>query len=80
MTLSDADGLPLNMGTLFDEAVPASHAAYYEMLDSLSEHQHRARHNRWLLYGLMSDAGFYSSSSWSNTLFGNVFFFFWVLE
>lgn len=30
VTLSNADGLPLDMGTLFDEAVSASHTAYFE--------------------------------------------------
>jgi len=58
VTLSDADGLPLNMGTLFDEAVPASHTAYFENREALSETQRQVRDNRRLLYAVMYEAGF----------------------
>lgn len=58
VTLSDADGLPLDMGTLFDEAVPASHTAYFETLKDLTETQRQVRDNRRLLYSVMREAGF----------------------
>lgn len=58
VTLSDADGLPLDMGTLFDEAVPASHTAYYETLETLTAQQRQVRDNRRLLYTVMHEAGF----------------------
>jgi len=58
VTLSDADGLPLDMGTLFDEAVPASHTAYFETLEDLTETQRQIRDNRRLLYTVMHEAGF----------------------
>ncbi|WP_299233814.1 M15 family metallopeptidase [uncultured Halomonas sp.] len=58
VTLSDGDGLPLDMGTLFDEAVPASHTAYYETLEKPTELQRRVRANRRLLYTMMRKAGF----------------------
>ncbi|WNK18969.1 M15 family metallopeptidase [Halomonas piscis] len=54
VTLCDAaDGLPLDMGTRFDEAVPASHAAALE-----SRPPSTARDNRRLLYHAMRAQGF----------------------
>nr|WP_298250660.1 M15 family metallopeptidase [uncultured Halomonas sp.] len=58
VTLSDADGLPLDMGTLFDEAVSASHTAYFETLAAPTAQQQQARDNRRLLYSMMRNAGF----------------------
>ncbi|NWN82563.1 MAG: M15 family metallopeptidase [Halomonas sp.] len=58
VTLSDADGLPLDMGTLFDEAVPASHTVYFETLAAPTAQQQQARDNRRLLYSMMRNAGF----------------------
>ncbi|QOR41031.1 M15 family metallopeptidase [Billgrantia diversa] len=58
VTLCDADGLPLDMGTLFDEALPASHSDHYERLEPLSQAQRRARDNRRLLHRIMSEQGF----------------------
>ncbi|MGO2131977.1 MAG: M15 family metallopeptidase [Halomonas sp.] len=52
-TLCDADGLPLDMGTLFDEAIPASHAAALE-----TQPHNQARDNRRLLYHAMHAQGF----------------------
>ncbi|ERS81700.1 M15 family metallopeptidase [Halomonas sp. PBN3] len=58
VTLSDIDGLPLDMGTLFDEAVPASHTAYFETLEHPTDRQRQIRDNRRLLYTVMHGAGF----------------------
>ncbi|WP_187774717.1 M15 family metallopeptidase [Billgrantia pellis] len=58
VTLCDADGLPLDMGTLFDEALPASHSDHFERLGSPSHEQRRARDNRRLLYRVMTGQGF----------------------
>ncbi|MFG6176134.1 M15 family metallopeptidase [Halomonas sp. THAF12] len=58
VTLCDADGLPLDMGTLFDEAVPASHAAALEIEPGESDRRHQARKNRRLLYHAMLAQGF----------------------
>lgn len=58
VTLCDADGLPLDMGTLFDEALPASHSDHFERLEAPSQEQRRARDNRRLLHRVMSEQGF----------------------
>lgn len=58
VTLCDADGLPLDMGTQFDEALPASHTDYFETLPELSAAQRQAQDNRRLLYHVMQQAGF----------------------
>jgi len=58
VTLCDSDGLPLPMGTQFDEAVPDSHSAAYEGRNGLSGSQRDARDNRRLLYHAMADQGF----------------------
>ncbi|WP_447555062.1 M15 family metallopeptidase [Vreelandella sp. EE22] len=57
VTLCDDIGVPLDMGTLFDEALPASHTAYFEKGD-LNALEQRARDNRRLLYHAMSAQGF----------------------
>lgn len=46
------------MGTLFDEALPASHSDYFEHLETLTPKQHEARDHRRLLYHIMSEQGF----------------------
>ncbi len=56
VTLCDADGVTLDMGTLFDEAIPASHTAYLER--SLEHHSLDARDHRRLLYHIMTEQGF----------------------
>ena len=58
VTLCDDDGVPLDMGTLFDETLPASHTDHFEQLDSLTTAQHLARNNRRLLYHIMAKQGF----------------------
>ncbi|QTP61387.1 M15 family metallopeptidase [Billgrantia antri] len=58
VTLCDAVGLPLDMGTLFDEALPASHSDHFERLATPSQEQLRARDNRRLLYRIMIEQGF----------------------
>ena len=58
VTLCDDDGVPLDMGTLFDETLPASHTDHLEQLDSLTASQHQARSNRRLLYHIMGEQGF----------------------
>lgn len=58
VTLCDADGLPLEMGTLFDEAVPASHSAALERLDAPDDTERHARDHRRLLYHAMAAEGF----------------------
>lgn len=58
VTLCDADGMPLDMGTQFDEALPASHTDHFETLPALSSAQCQARNNRRLLYHVMREAGF----------------------
>ncbi|MDI5921035.1 M15 family metallopeptidase [Halomonas sp. LR5S13] len=58
VTLSDADGLPLDMGTLFDEAVPASHTVALEEIPRPDARQRQARDNRRRLHGAMREQGF----------------------
>ncbi|WP_227369378.1 M15 family metallopeptidase [Halomonas sp. M20] len=59
VTLCDADGLMLDMGTLFDEAVPASHSDYFEgQDDDLNDRQRLVRDRRRLLYYRMHEQGF----------------------
>ena len=58
VTLCDADGVPLDMGTLFDETLPASHTDHFEKLDSLTANQRNARDHRRLLYHTMAEQGF----------------------
>ncbi|WP_205742555.1 M15 family metallopeptidase [Halomonas borealis] len=58
VTLCDADGLPLDMGTLFDEATPASHADALESDPGQDDAHRQARHNRRLLYHAMHAQGF----------------------
>ncbi|RUR33240.1 D-alanyl-D-alanine dipeptidase [Vreelandella nanhaiensis] len=58
VTLCDRDGVPLDMGTLFDETLPASHTDHFEQLDSLTTAQRQARDHRRLLYHTMCEQGF----------------------
>ncbi|MAX32174.1 MAG: D-alanyl-D-alanine dipeptidase [Halomonadaceae bacterium] len=58
VTLCDADGLLLDMGTLFDEAVSESHTVSLEELEAPTERQRVARDNRRLLYNAMAAQGF----------------------
>lgn len=58
VTLCDAQGRWLDMGSAFDEAVPASYTAYFERLAEPDARQRRVRDHRRLLYHAMLDAGF----------------------
>ena len=72
VTLCDADGLLLDMGTLFDEAIPASHTDYFERQESLDERQARARDHRRLLFHAMHEQGFTNlPSEWWHYDFGD---------
>ncbi|WP_234261497.1 M15 family metallopeptidase [Halomonas sp. MCCC 1A11062] len=72
VTLCDADGMPLDMGTQFDEAIPASHTDHLETLKASSAAQRQARDNRRLLYRVMHEAGFTNlPSEWWHYDFGD---------
>ncbi|MFP3976467.1 MULTISPECIES: M15 family metallopeptidase [Marinobacter] len=72
VTLCDADGLPLDMGTLFDEALPASHSDYFEQLETLTPQQKNARDHRRLLFNTMKQQGFTNlPSEWWHYDFGD---------
>lgn len=58
VTLCDEDGIPLDMGTLFDEALPASHTAHFECLTALTPSQCQVREHRRMLYHVMQAQGF----------------------
>jgi len=58
VTLCDADGLALDMGTRFDEAVPASHTAALEAIERPDAREQKARDNRRRLVGVMGEQGF----------------------
>lgn len=64
LTLLDADGAPLDMGTGFDAFTPLSHHGSTEVSPA-------AQRNRLLLLGLMSAAGwdFYGREWWHYQLF-----------
>ncbi|WP_246116528.1 MULTISPECIES: M15 family metallopeptidase [Cobetia] len=73
VTICDADGLLLEMGTQFDEATPASHTDHFERHPPASDtSQSEARDNRRLLYRVMSEAGFTNlPSEWWHFDFGD---------
>lgn len=73
VTLCDADGLMLEMGTQFDEATPISHTDYFECHPPISDTQTlEARDNRRLLYRVMIEAGFTNlPSEWWHFDFGD---------
>ena len=72
VTLCDADGLPLPMGTLFDEALPASHTAFLEHKATLTDDERAARDNRRQLYHAMTAQGFTNlPSEWWHFDFGD---------
>lgn len=69
LTLSDASGLPLLMGTEFDEFTDRAVTAYYEILTAdraLSPDEQTFVKNRRILSGAMHQAGFvnYSGEWW----------------
>lgn len=68
LTLCDDAGVPLNMGTGFDEPSPASWTHGMELPDADTE----ARDNRRMLYWAMLDAGFTNlPSEWWHFDYGN---------
>ncbi|ERL51215.1 M15 family metallopeptidase [Halomonas huangheensis] len=72
VTLCDADGLPLDMGSTFDEASQISHTATFEERLNLSAEQIIARDNRRLLYHSMLAQGFTNlPSEWWHFDFGD---------
>ena len=72
VTLCDAQGRWLDMGSAFDEAVPASYTAYFERLAEPDARQRRVRDHRRLLYHAMLDAGFSNlPSEWWHYDFGD---------
>lgn len=72
VTLVDDNGLMLDMGTLFDEATPASHTAAFEALDRPSPREREVIEHRRTLYRAMTRAGFTNlPSEWWHYDFGN---------
>nr|WP_300313881.1 M15 family metallopeptidase [Halomonas sp.] len=72
VTLCDADGLPLPMGTLFDAVLPTSHTAAFENRTGLNDDERAARDNRRLLYHAMTAQGFTNlPSEWWHFDFGD---------
>jgi len=81
VTLSDAEGRLLDMGTLFDEASPLSWTAALEVPPGEEyrypesredDHHEQARINRRILYNAMTAAGFTNlPSEWWHYDFGN---------
>ncbi len=72
VTLANKQGEMLNMGSLFDEASPASYTASLENINNPSLVQQSARDNRRILYNVMRDAGFTNlPSEWWHFDFGD---------
>ena len=70
LTIGDADGNPLDMGTAFDETTAQSATAYFE---SYPQENLIALQNRRLLFNSMSLAGFKNyEEEWWHYDFGNV--------
>lgn len=64
------DGIPLNMGTHFDEFSPKSYTAYYEE-HCVTDDEIAFRDNRRLLYNLMISSGFHNySHEWWHFAYG----------
>lgn len=72
VTLSDANGQILDLGSSFDEATPKSHTAYLENREQLIGSDRMAQTNRRRLYWAMLDQGFTNlASEWWHYDFGN---------
>lgn len=72
VTLADADGRLLDMGSGFDEASPLSWTAALEGGEAASMQRLMARHHRRVLYRAMTDAGFTNlPSEWWHYDFGD---------
>jgi D-alanyl-D-alanine dipeptidase len=73
LTVIDAQGAALNMGTAFDDFSPAAHTAYYENRRLLPKDA-AIRDHRRLLYNAMTAVGFTSlPSEWWHYDFGDRF-------
>lgn len=72
VTLCDADGRWLDMGSRFDEASPISHTRHFEGLEQPDASQMRIRRHRRLLFHAMQRAGFSNlPSEWWHFDYGN---------
>lgn len=72
VTLSDANGQILDMGSLFDEGIPESHTAFLETKQELTHTERMAQTHRRYLYWAMIDQGFTNlDSEWWHYDFGN---------
>lgn len=72
VTLIDAQGRELNMGTAFDAFSTKTHTAYFEDADDAEEEE--IRDNRRILYHAMTKAGFTNlPSEWWHYDFGDRF-------
>ena len=73
LTILDADGMELEMGTDFDAFTEKTRTDYFEASNHIEEAD-RIRENRRLLYGLMTDAGFTNlPSEWWHYDYGDRF-------
>jgi zinc D-Ala-D-Ala dipeptidase len=73
LTIVDESGIPLSMGTAFDETSICSHTTYYETSDGHRDpNAERYRANRQLLVSVMGDAGFSNyPDEWWHFDYGN---------
>lgn len=72
VTLCDAEGLFLDMGTEFDEISPLSYSGAFEAIDKPSARQAEVIENRRLLHSVMRQAGFTNlPSAWWHFDYGN---------
>ena len=72
VTLCDAEGRFLDMGTEFDEASPLSSTAAFELIEQPNTRQTLVRKNRRILYNAMLAAGFSNlPSEWWHYDFGD---------
>jgi len=70
LTVADENGIPLDMGTTFDDFSPAAAVDYFEG----EERDAAVRDNRRLLYTVMNEAGFTSfPSEWWHYDYGDLF-------
>ena len=74
VTILDESGIPLDMGTKFDDSSIASSTAYFEKVDDI------ITENRRLLYHVMTEQGFTNySEEWWHFDYGNQNWA-WVLD
>ncbi len=70
LTVADENGVPLDMGTAFDDFSPAAAVDYFES----EEKSVSVRDNRRLLYTVMTEAGFTNfPSEWWHYDYGDIF-------